>query len=71
MGRLFVTKRFDMPIYFLLQHLRVAHGDASQWEILQAALVAFARVPPQDREAALAQVRRAPSEQPSTYEIAK
>ena len=70
MGRLFVTKPFDKPVYLLLQALRVAHGDASQWEVLQAALIAFGGLNSNLREAALAAARQAPSDQPEVYPIA-
>ena len=67
---LFRTKMLDKPVYNLLQALRVAHGDASQWEILQAALVAFGGLSKEQREAALVLTRQAPSDQPEVYPIA-
>lgn len=69
MGRVFVTKQLDKPVYQLLQNLRVAHGDATQWEILQAALVAYGFLPPIVRQTYLDVVRKAPSEQPKEYEV--
>ena len=68
-GRVFMTKQFDKQVYTLLQALRVAHGDTSQWEILQAALVNFAQTPSNLRGAALEQVRMAPTDQPKEYVI--
>ena len=69
-SNLFRTKPFDKPVYKLLQALRIAHGDASQWEILQAALIAFGGLHSDVREAALALARQAPSDQPEVYPIA-
>lgn len=66
-GRVFVTKQFDKKVYALLQRLRIAHGDASQWEILQAAVVAYgARVKP-ELDVYLESVRLAPSDQPEEF----
>lgn len=67
--RVFITKQFDRPIYRLLQALRVAHGDASQWEVLQAAVVSFGQRSKAERDASLAQVRLAPSDQPEEYPV--
>ena len=65
----FVTKQFDLQVYKLLQALRVAHGDASQWEILQAALIHFGNSYPEEQKAALRLARLAPSDQPEAYEV--
>ena len=70
MSNLFRTKPFDKPVYKLLQALRIAHGDASQWEVLQAALVAFGGLSKEQREAALVLTRQAPSDQPEVHPIA-
>ena len=67
---IFVTKQFDLPVYKLLQALRVAHGDLSQWEVLQAALVSFGRRTPVERDAAIAMIHAAPSDQPTEYPLA-
>ena len=67
---LFRIPPLDKPVYKLLQGLRVAHGDASQWEILQAALIAFGGLRSDQRDAALALARQAPSDQPEVYPIA-
>lgn len=71
MNRVFVTKEFDKPIYKLLQALRVVHGDASQWEILQAAIIHFGNASHLQREDALHCARLAPSDQPATYEVSR
>ena len=68
-GRVFVTRQFDKPVYQLLQRLRVAHADLGQWEILQAALVAFGSRPRAERDVFLAEVARAPSDQLGEYPI--
>lgn len=70
-SRVFVTKQLDKPVYKLLQALRVAHGDASQWEILQAALVGWAQQTKDQREGHLGTVRRAPTDQPQEYEVSR
>lgn len=67
--RVFVTKQFDRQVYKLLQALRVAHGDASQWEILQAAIIHFGNSPQEQREEALTLARVAPSDQPAEYPV--
>ena len=65
---LFTIPRFDKPVYFLLQALRACH-EATQWEILEAALVTYAAQPQRARLEALEAVRRAPSDQPPEYPI--
>lgn len=69
-ARPFMMPQLDKPIYVALQTLRAAHGGASQWEIIQAALVSFASLPPTTRQEALEGVRRAPSDQPGEYPVA-
>lgn len=62
-NRLFILPRLDKPTYTLLQDLRVAHGNASQWEIISAALVAYAKLDSVARESYLADFRgKAPSD---------
>lgn len=61
----FVTKQFDKSVYQLLQRLRMEHGDASQWEILQASLIAYGSRPKIEREVFLAEARLAPSDHPA------
>lgn len=68
-GRVFMTKQFDKAVYQLLQRLRVTHNDVSQWEILQAALVAYGSRPKVEREVFLEEVHKAPSDQPTEYPI--
>ncbi len=70
MRGVFITKQFDLPVYKLLQALRVTHGDLSQWEILQASLVCFAAQPRSIRDECLAMIHKAPSDQPVGYAIA-
>ena len=65
--RVFITKQFDKPVYKLLQALRVSHDDASQWEILQAAIVAYGSRPQAERDVFLGEVRQAPSDQPEEF----
>ena len=64
-ARVFVTKQFDKSVYQLLQRLRVEHGDASQWEILQASLIAYGSRPKIEREVFLTEARLAPSDHPA------
>ena len=68
-GRPFVTRQFDKPVYQLLQRLRVSHDDASQLEILQAAVVAYGSRPKAERDVFLSELRKAPSDQPAEYPV--
>lgn len=69
MHGVFITRRFDKQVYMLLQRLRVVHGDLSQWQILQASVIAFGSRPRDERDAFLAEVFKAPSDQPEAYPI--
>lgn len=63
-NRLFILPQLDRELYVALQALRARHGDASQWEIVSAALKAFTQLVPEAREAWLADFRgKAPSDQ--------
>ena len=69
--RLFYLPQLDAPVYRLLQELRQRHDNATQWEIISAALVHFGAAPHEAREATLAEFRgQAPSDTPP-HEIAK
>ena len=73
-----MTKQFDKGVYETLQKLRTLHKtadkdgapcDSSQWEILQSAIVSFAKLPWSMREEALSLVRLAPSDQPKEWPV--
>ena len=69
--RLFYLPQLQATVYRLLQELRQRHGDATQWEIVSAALVYFGATPHEVREATLTEFRgQAPSDTPP-HEIAK
>ena len=63
--RLFYLPQLQATVYRLLQELRQRHGDATQWEIISAALVCFGAAGHETREAALAEFRgQSPSDTP-------
>ena len=69
--RLFYLPQLQSTVYRLLQELRQRHDNATQWEIISAALVHFGAAPHEAREATLAEFRgQAPSDTPP-HEIAK
>ena len=69
--RLFYLPQLQSTVYRLLQELRQRHDNATQWEIISAALVVFGQYKHEDRERALAEFRgQAPSDTPP-HEIAK
>lgn len=63
--RTFRLPQLDKPTYEALRDLCATHEE-SQWNLVSAAIVAFARLPRAARDEALAQFRGcAPSETPS------